>query len=412
MKHGYRVVSGLAFALVLLVQGQVRAEAVYVDAADDHSLMKLAQAPTGVTTSLSAGWHLISLPVMPADASLTALFPDAISAYSFTGSGYERVSGLETCEGYWLNLLTGGDYQISGVPVGECVGTRPEGWSLIGVPKGGTTVGAIVHNPVDNSLVLWGYAGAFALASNLEEGAGYWLHMDQPGTVTLQGGMGKVAADVRREVVATGSQLVIESAGHALTLDLGAAAGLMVALPPTPPAGAFDARAEVNGVATQTVPASAQPMDYRVRVQGTDLMLRWDVAVADGNQWQLLVDGTTYQLSGTGSLSLAAAPEDMWLRYTPTVPGQFALLENYPNPFNPSTTIRYDLAASVNVSLVIYDVLGQRVRQLVDLRQPGGSYSVVWDGRNGHGQQVANGVYFYEIKAGDFHGTRKMMLTK
>jgi hypothetical protein len=204
----------------------------------------------------------------------------------------------------------------------------------------------------------------------------------------------------------------VESAGHTATLDLGAAAEAMVALPPTPPAGAFDARAEVNGTATLGVPASAQPMDYRVRLQGSDLVVRWEVAAADGNQWQLLVDGTTYPLSGTGSLSLAAAPEDLWLRYTPSLPQQFGLFENYPNPFNPSTTIRYDLAGAVDVSLVVYDVLGQKVRQMVDMRQPGGTYSVVWDGRNGQGQQVANGVYFYELKAGAFHSTRKMMLTK
>jgi hypothetical protein len=412
MKHGYRVVSGLAFALVLLWQGQVRAAAVYVEAADDRSLLKLAQAPTGVTTSLSAGWHLVSLPVMPADASLGALFPDAISAYSFTGTGYERVTGLESCEGYWLNLLTGGDYVISGVPVEQCVGTLPAGWSLIGVPKGGTTVGAIVHNPVDNTLVLWGYAGAFAQVTTLDEGSAYWVNMSERGTLALQGGTGKAAVDVRREVAATGSRLVVESAGHAATLELGSAAALMVALPPVPPAGAFDARAQVNGVGTQTVPGSTQPMDYRVQLQGSDLVLRWDIDVADGSQWQLLVDGTTYQLSGVGSLNLAVAPEDLWLRYTPSLPGQFALRENYPNPFNPSTTIRYDLAEAVDVGLVIYDVLGQKVRELVDMRQPGGSYAVAWDGRNGQGQQVANGVYFYEIKAGDFHSTRKMMLTK
>jgi len=412
MKHGYRVVSALAFALVMLWQGQVRAEVAYVDAADDRSVMKLAQAATGVTEQLSAGWHLISLPVMPGDASLNAVFPDAISAYSFTGTGYERVSGFETCEGYWLNLLTGGEYAIAGVPVAECAPTLPAGWSLIGVPKGGTAAGTIVHNSADNTMVLWGYSGAFALANDLEEGAGYWVHMNTPGMVVLQGGAAKAAVDVRREVAPTGSKLMVESAGHAATLDLGAAAEAMVALPPTPPAGAFDARAEVNGTATLGVPASAQPMDYRVRLQGSDLVVRWEVAAADGNQWQLLVDGTTYPLSGTGSLSLAAAPEDLWLRYTPSLPQQFGLFENYPNPFNPSTTIRYDLAGAVDVSLVVYDVLGQKVRQMVDMRQPGGTYSVVWDGRNGQGQQVANGVYFYELKAGAFHSTRKMMLTK
>jgi len=109
---------------------------------------------------------------------------------------------------------------------------------------------------------------------------------------------------------------------------------------------------------------------------------------------------------------LGAAAADLRLRYLPSVPGQWALLENYPNPFNPSTTIRYELAAAADVQLVIYDVLGQKVRSLVNMRQPGGAYSVVWDGRNAQGAQVANGIYFYELQAGEFRALRKMMLAK
>jgi hypothetical protein len=94
------------------------------------------------------------------------------------------------------------------------------------------------------------------------------------------------------------------------------------------------------------------------------------------------------------------------------VPGQYELHANYPNPFNPTTTIRYDLPASVNVRLVIYNVRGEKVRELVNTHQPAGRHKILWDGRNSHGESVATGVYLYKIVAGEFVSTRKMTLLK
>jgi YVTN family beta-propeller protein len=90
----------------------------------------------------------------------------------------------------------------------------------------------------------------------------------------------------------------------------------------------------------------------------------------------------------------------------------YALEQNMPNPFNPTTTIKYALAADGDVSLIVYDVGGRRVRDLVNGRQRADVYRVVWDGRNDHGSQVASGVYFYKLVAGKFTQTKKMMLLK
>ena len=95
-----------------------------------------------------------------------------------------------------------------------------------------------------------------------------------------------------------------------------------------------------------------------------------------------------------------------------TLPVSFVLYPNMPNPFNPETTIRYDVPVAGSVSLRIYDVTGQVVRELVRDSQPAGSYSVVWDGRNERGNQVANSVYLYELRAGDYRAIRKMVLMK
>ncbi|MBP2681230.1 MAG: Por secretion system C-terminal sorting protein, partial [Candidatus Krumholzibacteriota bacterium] len=90
-------------------------------------------------------------------------------------------------------------------------------------------------------------------------------------------------------------------------------------------------------------------------------------------------------------------------------------LENaYPNPFNPTTTIRYSIASPGRVTLNIYNASGQLVRTLVDEDQTPaqGGFSKVWDGMNSQGNRVASGVYFYRLTAGDFSQTKKMVLLK
>ncbi|MCA9741571.1 T9SS type A sorting domain-containing protein [candidate division KSB1 bacterium] len=101
------------------------------------------------------------------------------------------------------------------------------------------------------------------------------------------------------------------------------------------------------------------------------------------------------------------------------LPKTFALYQNYPNPFNPTTTFRYDLPTPSEVKLVIYNILGQRVRTLLDKTVPAGSHTVQWDGRNELGLQVATGLYFYQLEARDpaaqkqhFNQTRKMLLLR
>ena len=94
------------------------------------------------------------------------------------------------------------------------------------------------------------------------------------------------------------------------------------------------------------------------------------------------------------------------------IPTQFGLNQNYPNPFNPSTTIKYQIPEATHVTLTIYDLKGQVVKTLVNTNQEARNYSIVWDGRNNFGQQLASGVYFYRIDAGKFNATKKLMLMK
>ncbi len=96
-----------------------------------------------------------------------------------------------------------------------------------------------------------------------------------------------------------------------------------------------------------------------------------------------------------------------------TTPTEFALLQNFPNPFNPETTIGYELAESADVTLQIYNVVGQVVRTLMVAEpQSVGRYQVRWDGMDDRGMPVSSGIYFYQISAGKFQDVRKLMLLK
>jgi hypothetical protein len=93
-------------------------------------------------------------------------------------------------------------------------------------------------------------------------------------------------------------------------------------------------------------------------------------------------------------------------------PARYALMQNHPNPFNPSTTISFDLPAKAKVSLKVYDVAGRLIRTLTDREWAAGRHSISWDGHNESGASVASGVYFYRLESKDFSGTKKMVLLR
>ena len=182
---------------------------------------------------------------------------------------------------------------------------------------------------------------------------------------------------------------------------------------------------------------------FRVKVKNlsTDRALS-TVTGDEGNGYQLtIVDIETTRAAQIGNiLEISAQSPDPFigvkpLRYTVTaedvkqsliqlpelvayeIPAETQLLANYPNPFNPETWIPYRLAEDGVVTLTIYDQTGQMVRTIDVGHQTAAVYenrskAIYWDGRNGLGEQVASGVYFYHLSAGDYSATRKMLILK
>ena len=94
------------------------------------------------------------------------------------------------------------------------------------------------------------------------------------------------------------------------------------------------------------------------------------------------------------------------------VPETFSLHQNYPNPFNPITSLRYDLPEQAQVTLIIYDLMGREVTQLINTTQESGYRSVQWNATDSFGNPVSAGVYLYQIRASDYVQTKKMVLLK
>ena len=94
------------------------------------------------------------------------------------------------------------------------------------------------------------------------------------------------------------------------------------------------------------------------------------------------------------------------------IPDRFALQDNYPNPFNPSTTIRYDIATSAFVDIVIYDITGREIARPISKQQNPGYHQTIWNGANQKGEMQSAGIYFYQIQTNGFVQTKKMLLLK
>ncbi|MDZ7288528.1 MAG: T9SS type A sorting domain-containing protein [candidate division KSB1 bacterium] len=125
---------------------------------------------------------------------------------------------------------------------------------------------------------------------------------------------------------------------------------------------------------------------------------------ADGKWHQMWVDQIMV-VPGPGAVGVQERPNS-------PIPMAFRLLQNFPNPFNPETKIQFAVPVTSIVKIEIFNMLGQRVRELHYGLKPAGAYSVIWDGRDDAGRQVGSGVYLYRLSTDRFTATKKMLLVR
>jgi len=147
---------------------------------------------------------------------------------------------------------------------------------------------------------------------------------------------------------------------------------------------------------------------YDLELGKVEFTVQSDGALELNNDDLELILGDILTIDGH---SLQVSPKNYGVESGPRV-YKNELLQNHPNPFNPTTTVTYSLKGASHVTLTIYDVTGRRVRELVNEQRAPGVYKVAWDGANAKGSKVASGVYFYKLVAGSFTDTKKMIMLK
>ena len=312
-------------------------------------------------------------------------------------------------EGYWLRFDSSGTTDIIGDQIHDFYISLNEGWNLVSGVHYDFSIYSI--NDPDSTIVpntLFGFSDSYFSTEELIPGKGYWLRAFQDGEVTITGdGLARVTP---QDFSLNGKANTLTVSGMDLYfgVEMSAREKLSYSLPPKPPSGASDVRFKGD---TRIAKDNAE-IELMNRSQSITIAYNIIIDTGEYMNWVLTSESDkAYILEGIGEVTIPSS-ETFILRRESVIPVTFALHQNYPNPFNPVTTLSYDLPNDCDVKLSIYDMLGTEVVTLINTSQQAGFKSVKWDAKDSNGIALSAGVYLYQIQAGEFVQTKKMVLLK
>jgi len=387
------------------------------------------------TYAFSQNWNITSLPLVTTMAPVrSALFPNAISDLFGFSTSYFITDTMKTGRGYWIKFALPDTVPIGGLPFTKDTVQLVAGWNLIGAVSSAAAVRSITQNP--SGIVVsnyFGYNAAYSITDSLRPSRGYWVKASGSGSIVITGtGSTSIPKKAVTEKPADdlakfNSVTISDRTGGAQTLYFTdtAPTGMspdMSSLPPIPPAGVFDARF-TSGQFLEILQGTASRLSIAVQSDAYPITLKWKIlepslkslTFADAAT-HLSIPQTRTGQEGTARISDPSTKViSLLAERGSAIPKSFALVQNFPNPFNPSTTIQFDLPVASEVSLKVYNLLGQEVETLLNSRRyEAGTFSSVFDA-----QQFASGVYFYRIDAQgiagpqtSFHEIKKMIIMK
>jgi hypothetical protein len=269
----------------------------------------------------------------------------------------------------------------------------------------------------------------YKTADTLLPGVGYWVKVTPAGTLILDVNQtsaqpGAIVRAPEPESYANYNSMSIEQTCDGIvskgTLyftgeDEQSSHLEMYGIPPSPPSDVFDVRFSSNRIVESfSVDGSIRhEIPFAIQGSGGRTRVAWTMAQKGAVRYAILqrkAHGAivNHPLSASGSLTLDVETGDAFSLKTAGLPAEYALLQNYPNPFNPTTNIRFSLPEQSNVTLKIFNILGQAVATpLLNESLDRGDHAVVVDAKN-----WVSGVYFYQLSAGTYTSVKKMTLLK
>jgi photosystem II stability/assembly factor-like uncharacterized protein len=380
---------------------------------------------TSVTSAISAGWNMLSMPVEKSNNSVQNLYPQAVSpAYSFQ-NGYIPQQSLTPGVGYWLKFNANDIVIHTGQSTEKLTISLAQGWNMIGDLSSPIETRLIESDPPDIiSSSFFGYSNGYSVADILQPGRAYWLKFSEPGNLILDlsksVGDSLFAMEKKNGSTISFNQLnsitIKDAQGHNRCLyysNRSDSKNLLERsdLPPIPPTGAFDVRFASGKYIEHAGENGVKEINILVSSASYPVVIQWKMIQEFVGLASLEIDSKEIKLNEAGSSIITNPATQFRLKLLPTqtpeVPSKFALEQNYPNPFNPSTTIKYHLPVASKVTIKIYNALGQVVKVLVDEIQTAGFKTIEWNAAG-----MASGIYFYRLQTHNYTETKKLLLLK
>ncbi|MDH3939100.1 MAG: T9SS type A sorting domain-containing protein, partial [candidate division Zixibacteria bacterium] len=413
----------------------------------------------------TGGWNLVSSPLVVRDGSPDAVFLDDApfyQLYGWDGAYFSPNEFVGHGPAYWLLLPQATTVDYEGDPIQPhdsivCLDLRL-GWNLLGNPyrHNVDAFAAMVDSggfrlPIMEaaaagwvSPVFYGYFGNhYFMTSMLHSGHGQWFAALVEGLKLCVTNTGPVAIadndhpDLPAKAAGGDGLLTIRLASEHSSVTFGMAEeaqngfDAQYDLPAPPPAfvateGTMVLLTEMEHQFGRYIQDIRQPSDHQewtLQLVGSAGVSIDVTGVTDlkssGYHLSVIQPGSEFDLTVEDDQTIELAPGQYQLSLSrvqispdPTLPEDYYLGSNYPNPFNPNTSLTFGLPTSGQVTLYVYNVLGQRVKTLVDEYVVAGHHTVSWSGRDDLGRAVSSGVYFYRLESARFGQTRKMMLVK
>ncbi len=384
-------------------------------------------------------WTLLSIPVLEGDGRRSFLFPLSGSrAFSYSGT-YVGKDSLETGIGYWMKIpptdLLGCDCTLDTIPV------KP-GWNIVGSISSAVAASSVLAS--SDSLIgspFFSYDGSYGMADSVRPGSGYWLKASAQGWIALaqEGPPVLKSTRAKRPNLAQLSTLrVSDPYGNRQSLYFGEELPDVdehyFDLPPAMPGSLFDACFTPGRLVATHPRIFENSLDYTIRIESPnrEIIFSWDVDNEENFTYILnKKDGNRVvrevPMTGHGSCALIRSDKSIFSvsvqhKHGSTEPPQFfSLGEMYPNPFNPTTHVRYNVPSDAYVTVTVFSILGEEVARLVDDELHAGEYEVEWNGTSRGGVTVGSGVYFVRMHAAgrsekfqpyDFDAVRSVVFLK
>jgi hypothetical protein len=409
------------------------------DIRDDFAIRFTTHPPSIGSTSITVSvpimtaWNLISNPVLRPDSMnvVRRLYPNSTWDYVFQftpGSGYSQSPTMQNGPGFWGKFPGGELNTITGLPISADSIPVSAGWNLIGSISVSVETSLVVTDPPGiRSSRYFGYSAGYIPVMHLDPGLGYWVKASSPGLFILRPAFAGLRRGSNMEVALAGinTLTISDERGGAQSLYFASNPDAVVdvtsfEMPPLPPEGAFDARFESEEGGTM-MKVFCEDGTHPIGIRSSGRLKIW-WHIVDGNSYHL-IDGSsrliTRSMSGDGSAEIDFTKR-LFLQHEGSrgLPREYELSQNFPNPFNPATVIKYALPVESKVTISVCNLLGQRVKTIVNNETQAAAFrSVVWDGTTVSGAQAASGVYFARLDARGVNGetflqVRKMLLVK